>query len=109
MKKISEEANLFYDKITSREIESKIQNKLKQLFEEMLNDESFKKDKILLENQNFKNKIDQYKENALAKSIEEFLKDTKHINVILLGKTGVGKSSLINAFIKYFKRNKKLN
>ena len=99
MKRISEEANLFYDKITSREIESKIQNKLKQLFEEMLNDESFKKDKILLENQNFKNKIDQYKENALAKSIEEFLKDTKHINVILLGKTGVGKSSLINAFL----------
>ena len=99
MKRISEEANLFYDKITSTEIESKIQNKLKQLFEEMLNDESFKKDKILLENQNFKNKIDQYKENALAISIEEFLKDTKHINVILLGKTGVGKSSLINALL----------
>ena len=99
MKKISEEANLFYDKITSREIESKIQNKLKQLFEEMLNDESFKKDKILLENQNFKNKIDQYKQNALVISIEEFLKDTKHINVILLGKTGVGKSSLINALL----------
>ena len=65
----------------------------------MFNDESFKKDKILLENQNFKNKIDQYKQNALAISIEEFLKDTKHINVILLGKTGVGKSSLINALL----------
>lgn len=99
MKRISEEANLFYDKITTREIESKIQNKLKQLFDEMLNDESFKKDEFLLENQNFKNKIDQYKKNALNESIEEFLKDTKHINVILLGKTGVGKSSLINALL----------
>ena len=99
MKRISEEANLFYDKITTKEIESKIQNKLKQLFDEMLKDESFKRDEFLLENQNFKNKIDQYKENALCQSIEEFLKDTKHINVILLGKTGVGKSSLINALL----------
>ena len=63
----------------------------------MLKDEAFKKDKILLENQNFKNKIDLYKNKALDVSIKEFLKDTKHINVILLGKTGVGKSSLINA------------
>ena len=99
-KKISEEANLFYNKIISRDIESKIQNKLKKLFDDMLKDEAFKKDKILLENQNFKNKIDLYKNNALDESIKEFLKDTKHINVILLGKSGVGKSSLINALLQ---------
>jgi len=57
-KMISEEANLFYNKITNREIESKIKNKLKVLFDEMLSDETFKKDEILLENQNFKNTID---------------------------------------------------
>ena len=97
--KISEEAISFYNKITNREIETKIQNKLKELFNNILNDENYKKDKILLENTNFKNKIEEYKENALKESIKEFLKDTKHINVILLGKTGVGKSSLINALL----------
>lgn len=97
---ISEETNLFYNKITNIEIESKIKNKLKALFDEMLSDETFKKDKILLENQNFKNTIDLFKENALDDSIKEFLNDTKHINVILLGKTGVGKSSLINALLQ---------
>lgn len=66
----------------------------------MLNDENYKKDVILLENMNFRNKIEKYKKNALEESIKEFLKDTKHINVILLGKTGVGKSSLINALLQ---------
>jgi len=98
-KMISEEVNLFYNKITNKEIESKIQNKLKALFDEMLSDEAFKKDEILLENQNFKNKIDLFKKNVLDNSIKEFLNDTKHINIILLGKTGVGKSSLINALL----------
>jgi len=98
-KMISEEANLFYNKITNREIESKIKNKLKVLFDEMLSDETFKKDEILLENQNFKNTIDLFKKNVLDNSIKEFLNDTKHINIILLGKTGVGKSSLINALL----------
>ena len=98
-KMISEEVNLFYNKITNKEIESKIQNKLKALFDKMLSDETFKKDEILLENQNFKNKIDLFKKNVLDDSIKEFLNDTKHINIILLGKTGVGKSSLINALL----------
>jgi len=97
---ISEEVNLFYNKITNKEIESKIQNKLKALFDEMLSDETFKKDEILLENQNFKSKIALFKQNVLEDSIKKFLNDTKHINIILLGKAGVGKSSLINALIQ---------
>lgn len=36
----------------------------------MLNDENYKKDVILLENMNFRNKIEKYKKNALEESIK---------------------------------------
>ena len=54
------------------------------------------KDEFLLKNEKFKANIEAYKEKALNTSIKQFLTQTKHINIILLGKTGVGKSTLIN-------------
>ena len=59
----------------------------------------YQQDKLLVNNQNFKKKIEQYKNNYLNESINQFLSKTKHINIILLGKCGVGKSTLINALL----------
>ena len=54
------------------------------------------KDEFLLKNEKFKTNIEAYKEKALDK---QFLTETKHINIVLLGKTGVWKSTLINAIL----------
>ena len=52
---------------------------------------------LLIKNNDFKNTIDNIKNIEINKAIEDFNKKSKHINIIILGKTGVGKSELINA------------
>ena len=53
----------------------------------------------LINNEYFIKKIEEWKTRVIGQSIQDFINKTKHINVILLGKTGVGKSTLINAII----------
>ena len=51
----------------------------------------------LIKKYNFADKINEEKKKAIKDSISEFNKKSKHLNIILLGKTGIGKSELINA------------
>ena len=90
---ISEEADKFLNNYTY----DKIILSVKKLYKKGLNTKMDKEnDEFLLKNEKFKDNIENYKEEALKESIKQFLTQTKHINIILLGKTGVGKSTLIN-------------
>ena len=46
---------------------------------------------------NFEFKIEEEKNKEIQNAIQDFSYKSKHINIIMLGKTGVGKSELINA------------
>ena len=48
-------------------------------------------------NSNFLQIIENEKDREIKKAIEDFTLESKHINIIIIGKTGVGKSELINA------------
>ena len=99
-KMIFEESNLFLNKISNKEIELTIKKKYKEFLKDKINnDQEDEQADFLLKNEIFKKKINEQKENILGKSINEFLKQSNHINIILLGKTGVGKSTLINALL----------
>ena len=94
--KFKEECNIFLNKIIYK-IESDIKTAYKKNIENKIKENSdfdnfFLKDKYTA-------KIEKIKEKALNDSIIEFLTKTKHINIVLLGKTGVGKSTLINALL----------
>ena len=70
---------------------------------EGLLDEKVIKEKIVIyDGKNFENKIktitDKLLENYFIKKLQKIL--TKNFNVLLLGNTNVGKSTLINEFLK---------
>lgn len=50
--------------------------------------------------------IDNQVKNISGKMIKNMLLEYKHFNIIVLGKTGVGKSTLINSILKLDERNK---
>ena len=80
------------NKVIYENIEIKINNILKNL-EDDLTKEIFD----LINSYNFVNKIKEEKDNAIIDAVSEFNQKSKHLNIILLGKTGIGKSELINA------------
>ena len=92
-KMILEKSKSFLCSISDEEIRISIKNKYKLFLENYDYPEINK----LINNEIFKEKINKYKENAVNTSISLFMEETKHINVILLGICGVGKSTLINA------------
>lgn len=94
--KFNIECNNFLNKINYK-IELDIKTVYKESIEKKIKEHSdfdnfFEKDK-------YRDKIEKIKNKALEDSINEFITKTKHINIILLGKTGVGKSTLINSLL----------
>ena len=94
--KFKEECDIFLNKINYK-IETNIKNAYKKHLEEKIKEKSDFDE--FLSKIKFKEKLEEIREKALNESINEFLTKTKHINIVLLGKTGVGKSTLINAFV----------
>ena len=92
-KMILAKSKSFLCSISDEEIQISIKNKYKLFLENYEYPEINK----LINNEIFKEKINKYKDNAINTSISLFMEETKHINVILLGLCGVGKSTLINA------------
>lgn len=80
--------------------EENIQNSLEKIYSEFLKGKRKDCEKhieFLKDNKNLNKKINEIRDKALDKNIKEFLEETKHINIIFIGKIGVGKSTLINA------------
>ena len=94
-KMILDKSKSFLCSISDEEIQISIKNKYKLFLENYEYPEINK----LINNEIFKEKINKYKDNAVNTSISLFMEETKHINVILLGLCGVGKSTLINALL----------
>ena len=80
----------------------KIQEDLTKVIDNKLKEKNKKKDTITIYNpQNFENKIEMIKEKLITKKLKNLKKIIRNnFNVILVGCTNVGKSTLINEFLK---------
>ena len=97
-KNLLEKQEQFLSGISNENIEASIQKAYTQFLvdkkQTLINDINF-----LLENKKLREKIETLKNETLDNEIKKFIDNTKHINIILLGKIGVGKSTLINALL----------
>ena len=79
-----------------------IQKNLMKNIEGLLDEKVIKEKIVIYDGKNFENKIktitDKLLENYFIKKLQKIL--TKNFNVLLLGNTNVGKSTLINEFLK---------
>ena len=97
--KVFENKTKFLNNIKEQNIINSVEENFKLLLENKTNNIKEKVNEVLTTNENFLNKIEGWKQNALKESINDFINKTKHINIILLGKTGTGKSTLINGLL----------
>jgi len=97
--KIFERKVKILNDISEKIIVDSVEEKFKEVLNKNKKNILGKVETILKQNKNFLDKIDNWKKKALDESISIFINETKHINVILLGKTGVGKSALVNVLV----------
>lgn len=104
---LSEELPNFLEKIKSdyfETLDEKISS-LKEIIEEKINNYSQDNLKILFQNLAENEKIlDKLNEDTKQKSetiLTNYYKKSNHFNLIVMGKTGVGKSTLINGIFEY--------
>ena len=97
-KNLLEKQKQFLSGISNKNIEASIQKAYTQFFVDKK--QTLTKDiNFLLENKKLREKIETLKNETLDNEIKKFIDNTKHINIILLGKSGVGKTTLINALL----------
>ena len=97
--KIFERKVKILNDISEKSIVDSVEEKFKEVLNKNKKNILGKVETILKQNKNFLDKIDNWKKKALDESISIFINETRHINVILLGKTGVGKSALVNVLV----------
>ena len=95
---LEKEKNNFINQLYSYNKE--INNSIEKAVSNILNNETYKiknQITILINNYDYSNRFNKEKEKEIEKAINHFTNKSKHINIILTGKTGVGKSELVNA------------
>ena len=89
---------------TERDLKIGVERKVKELFRQrgMLVDKQTVKSLVegCLNDKKVKNKIVEKVGTAAIKNVKSYATMMEHINVVLLGKTGVGKSTLMNAVLR---------
>ena len=99
LKYLEEKQKNFLSNINEKNIKESIEKLYKIHLENKKKNVDKDIESVIKNNQYFLKKINEWKDKVIEKTIQEFIKKTKHINIILVGKTGVGKSTLINAFL----------
>ena len=95
---LEKEKNNFINQLYSYNKE--INNSIEKAVSNILNNETYKiknQITILINNYDYSNRFNKEKEKEIEKAIKHFTNKSKHMNIILTGKTGVGKSELVNA------------
>ena len=99
MKYLENKINNFISKLSVEEINLIIKEKCNNILQ---NETKKIKEHIeeLISNINFLQLIEETKNKEIQKAINDFTRESKHINIIVLGKTGVGKSELVNSIAR---------
>ena len=82
------------------DISKTIKNKFDTYFKNIILKEMFNDIMNISKTENFKENFKKNSEKFYKKEIKEFSNKTKHLNILIIGRTGVGKSTLINAILK---------
>lgn len=83
-----------------KDILKTIKNKFDSYFKKIILNEMTNEIMNISKKENFKENFKKSSEDFYKKAIKEFSDKTKHLNILIIGKSGVGKSTLINAILK---------
>ena len=97
---IMQDKALYFLQGVKNDIIKSIQNKFNNYFQNIIMKEMKTEIMNISKKENFKDNFKNIAEKHYKKAIKEFSDKTKHLNILLIGSSGVGKSTLINAILK---------